>query len=76
MKGQPISVKGRRDVIQKSHWAPDRMAECRFFVEEAFGFLESCSLDDEKYFAALIRMYGRSLEIVSSLLSPPSAALA
>jgi hypothetical protein len=27
-------------------------------------------MDDEKYFAALIRMYGQSLEIVSSL--PPA----
>jgi hypothetical protein len=34
---------------------------------QAFGFLESCSMEDEGYFAALIRMYERSLEIVSSL---------
>ena len=38
-----------------------------FYCEEAFGFLESCSMEDESYFAALIRMYGRSLEFVSSL---------
>jgi hypothetical protein len=38
-----------------------------FYCEQAFSFLESCSMDDEKYFAALIRMYGRSLKIVSSL---------
>jgi hypothetical protein len=38
-----------------------------FYCEEASDFLESCSMDDEKYFAALIRMYRRSLEIVSSL---------
>jgi hypothetical protein len=41
-----------------------------FYCEEAFGFLESCSIEDEGYFAALIRMYGRSLELVSSL--PPA----
>jgi hypothetical protein len=41
-----------------------------FYCEEAFGFLESCSIEDESYFAALIRMYGRSLELVSSL--PPA----
>jgi hypothetical protein len=40
-----------------------------FYCEEAFGFLESCSMEDEGYFAALIRMYGRSFEFVSSL--PP-----
>jgi hypothetical protein len=50
---------------------PDGMAELSiFYCEEAFGFLESCSMEDESYFAALIRMYGRSLEIVSSL--PPA----
>src|SRR5258705_12004092 len=38
-----------------------------FRSEEAFGFLESCSIDDEKYFAALIRMYGRALAILSTL---------
>jgi hypothetical protein len=38
-----------------------------FYCEEALGFLESCSMEDETYFAALIRMYGRSLEFVSSL---------
>ncbi len=41
-----------------------------FYCEEAFGFLESCSMEDESYFAALIRMYGRSLEFVSSLPPP------
>jgi hypothetical protein len=41
-----------------------------FYCEEAFGFLESCRMEDESYFAALIRMYGRSLEFVSSL--PPA----
>ena len=38
-----------------------------FYCEDAFGFLESCSMEDGSYFAALIRMYGRSLEFVSSL---------
>jgi hypothetical protein len=38
-----------------------------FYCEEAFRFLESCSMEDETYFAALIRMYGRSLEFLSSL---------
>ena len=53
---------------KKAIGRPDGMAELSIFhCEEAFGFLESCSMDDEKYFAALIRMYGRSLEIVSDL---------
>ena len=41
-----------------------------FYCEEAFGFLESCSIEDESYFAALIRMYGQSIEFVSRL--PPA----
>ena len=74
MKGQPISVSKAKKAIadyKKAIGRPDGMAELSiFYCEEAFGFLESCSMDDEKYFAALIRMYGRSLEIVSSL--PPA----
>ena len=74
MKGQPISVSKAKKAIadyKKAIGRPDGMAELSlFYCEEAIGFLETCSMDDEKYFAALIRMYGRSLEIVSSL--PPA----
>ena len=74
MKNQPISVSKAKKAIadyKKAIGRPDGMAELSiFYCEEALGFLESCSMDDEKYFAALIRMYGRSLEIVSSL--PPA----
>jgi hypothetical protein len=73
MKGQPTSVSKAKKVIadyKKAIGRPDEMAELSiFYCEEALGFLESCSMDDEKYFAALIRMYGLSLEIVSSLPS-------
>ena len=71
MKGQHISVSKAKKAIadyKKAIGRSDGMAELSiFYCEEAFDFLESCSTDDEKYFAALIRMYGRSLEIVSSL---------
>jgi hypothetical protein len=74
MKGRPISVSKAKKAIadyKKAIGRPDGLAELLiFFCEEAFGFLESCSIEDETYFAALIRMYGRSLEIVSSL--PPA----
>jgi hypothetical protein len=73
MKGHPISVSKAKKAIadyKKAIGRPHGMAELSiFYCEEAVGFLESCSIDDEKYFAALIRMYERSLEIVSSL--PP-----
>lgn len=74
MKGNPISVsKAKRAIAdyKKAIGRPDGMAELSiFYCEEAFGFLESCSIEDESYFAALIRIYGRSLEFVSRL--PPA----
>jgi hypothetical protein len=74
MKGQPVSVSKAKKAIadyKKAIGRPDGIAELSiFYCEEAFGFLESCSMEDEGYFAALIRMYERSLEIVSSL--PPA----
>ena len=74
MKNQPISVSKAKKAIadyKKAIGRPEGMAELSiFYCEEAVGFLESCSIDNEKYLAALIRMYGRSLEIVSSL--PPA----
>jgi hypothetical protein len=74
MKGRPVSVSKAKKAIADYKTAighPNGMAELSiFYCEEAVGFLESCSMDDEKYLAALIRMYGRSLEIVSCL--PPA----
>jgi hypothetical protein len=72
MKAQPISVSKAKKAIadyKKAIGRPAGMAELSiFYCEEALGFLESCSMEDESYFAALIRMYGWSLEIVSSLV--------
>jgi hypothetical protein len=74
VKAQPISVSKAKKAIadyKKAIGRPAGMAELSiFYCEEALGFLESCSMEDESYFAALIRMYGSSLEIVSSL--PPA----
>jgi hypothetical protein len=71
MKGRPISISKAKKAIadyKKAVGRPDGMAELSiFYCEQALGFLESCSMDDEKYSAALTSMYGRSLEIVSSL---------
>jgi len=73
-KHQPISVSKAKKAIadyKKAIARPEGMAELSiFYCEKAFGFLESCSMEDESYFAALIRVYGRSLEFVSSL--PPA----
>ena len=74
MNNQSVSVSKAKKAIadyKKAIGRPEGMAELSiFYCEEAFGFLESCSMEDESYFAALIRMYGRSLEFVSSL--PPA----
>jgi hypothetical protein len=71
MNNQAISVSKAKKAIanyKKAIGRPEGMAELSlFYCEEAFGFLESCSMEDEGYFAALIRMYARSLEFVSSL---------
>jgi hypothetical protein len=71
MKGQPVSVSNAKKAIadyKKAIGRPEGIAELLiFYCEEAFGFLESCSMEDEGYFAALIRMFERSLDIVSTL---------
>jgi hypothetical protein len=71
MKNQPVSIsKAKRAIAdyKKAIGRPDGMAELSiFYCEEAFSFLESCSLQDERYFVALIRMYERSLKLVLNL---------
>ncbi|MDA9490853.1 hypothetical protein [Bradyrhizobium sp. CCBAU 11361] len=78
MNNQSVSVSRAKKAIadyKKAIGRPEGMAELSiFYCEEAFGFLESCSMEDESCFAALIRMYGRSLEFVSSLPTAQSAA--
>jgi hypothetical protein len=50
---------------------PEGLAELAiFYCEAALSFVESCSFESEKYFAALIRMYDRSVNLVLSL--PPA----
>jgi hypothetical protein len=73
MKRQPISVSKAKKAIadyKKAIGHPNGMAELSiFYCEEAFGFLESYSIEDEAYFA-LISMCRRSIEFVSRL--PPA----
>jgi hypothetical protein len=58
MKGQPISASKAKKAIadyKKAVGRADGMAELSiFYCEEAFGFLESCSIEDELYFALLL----------------------
>jgi hypothetical protein len=74
MKGEPVSISRAKRAIAdyaKAIGRPEGLAELSiFYCEEAFGFVESCSFDDERYFIALIRMYDRSVNFVSTL--PPT----
>jgi hypothetical protein len=38
-----------------------------FYCEEAFSFLESCAIEDERYFIALISMYDQAAKRVLDL---------
>jgi hypothetical protein len=71
MRSQPVSISKAKKAIadyKKAIGHPDGLAELSiFYCEEAFNFLESCSMEDETYFVALIRMYDRSLTFVLNL---------
>jgi hypothetical protein len=71
MRNQPVSIsKAKKAIVdyKKAIGHPDGLAELSiFYCEEAFNFLESCSMEDETYFVALIRMYDRSLTFVLNL---------
>jgi hypothetical protein len=74
MRNQPISVSKAKKAIadyKKAIGHPAELAELSiFYCEEALSFLEGCSMEDESYFVALIRMYDRALTCVSKL--PPA----
>ena len=71
MRNQPVSVSKAKTAIaayKKAIGHPEGLAELSiFYCEEAFSFLESCGMEDEGYFLALIRMYDQALKYVSSL---------
>ena len=73
MRNHPISISKAKKAIadyKKAIGRPEGLAELSiFYCEEAFDFLESCSLEDESYFLALIRMYDSSLNFVLNLPS-------
>ena len=53
---------------QKAIGEPAGLAELSiFYCEEAFSLLESCAFEDERYFAALIRMYDQAVKRVLEL---------
>jgi hypothetical protein len=74
MRNEPVSVsKAKKAIVdyKKAIGRPDGLAELStFYCEEAISFLESCGMEDESYFLALIRMYGQSLKCALTL--PPA----
>jgi hypothetical protein len=77
MRNQPVSVsKAKRAIAdyKKAIGRTDGLAELSvFYCEQAFSFLESCGMEDESYFHALICMYIEALTLVSNL--PPDARM-
>jgi hypothetical protein len=71
MRNQPISISKAKKAIadyKKAVGRLDGLAELStFYCEEALSFLESCGMEDESYFIALIRMYDRSLQLALNL---------
>jgi len=71
MRGQSVSISKAKKAIsdyKKAIGRPEGLAELSlFYCEEALDFVESCSMEDEGYFLALIRMYDRSLRLVLDL---------
>ena len=71
MKGQNISVAKAKKAIsdyKKAIGHPKGVAELLlFFCEEAVGMLLWCEMDDESYYAALVRMFNQALITICGL---------
>ena len=70
---KPVSVSKAKKAIadyKKAIGQPEGLVDLSiFYCEEAFSFLESYGMEDERYFLALIRMYEQALRLASNL--PP-----
>jgi hypothetical protein len=77
MRNQPVSVSKAKKAIadyKKAIGRPEGLVELSiFYCEETFSFLESCGMEDEGYFVALIGMYDQSLQYVLNLPPPERA---
>ena len=71
LKNQDISVTKAKKAIsdyKKAIGRPEGMAELSiFYCEEVFAFLNYCGMDDDSYFAALVRMFEQALKWVAGL---------
>jgi hypothetical protein len=71
MKGQNISVASAKKAIsdyKKAIGLPQGVADLSvFYCEEALSLLSWCGMDDEGYYAALVRMFEQALTAVERL---------
>jgi len=74
---KPASVAAAKKAIsgyRKANGRAEDMAELMiFFCEQAAGFIRDAGLQDEGYFDALVRMYGRALAALAALQDPTRA---
>jgi hypothetical protein len=71
MRSQSVSISKAKKAIayyKKAIGEPTGLAELSiYYCEEAISFLESCAFEDERYFAALIRLYDQAVKRVLDL---------
>lgn len=74
---KPASIAAAKKAIsgyRKANGRAEDMAELMiFFCEQAAGFIRDVGLQDEGYFDALLRMYGRTLAAAAALQNPERA---
>jgi hypothetical protein len=78
MKGQNVSIAKAKKAIsdyKKAIGLPQGVAELSvFYCEEALSLLSWCGMDDEWYYAALVRMFKQALTAVEMLPIPDRAS--
>jgi hypothetical protein len=71
MKGQNVSITKAKKAFsdyKKAIGLPQGMAELSvFYCEEALNMLSGCGMEDEGYYAALVRMFEHALTAVDRL---------
>jgi hypothetical protein len=78
MRNQPISTSKAKKAIgdyKKAAGSPEGMAELSmFYCESCMNFLDTCGMDDESYFDALVRMMEQAINSLKQLPIEQQAA--
>lgn len=79
LRGQDISVAKAKKAIseyKKAIGLPEGVAELSvFYCEQAAGLVSDCGIEDEGYYAALVRMFDQALALATALPEPERAAM-